>query len=194
MFCKKCGASIPDGYKFCMNCGAKADVSQPNTIKKPLNKKILVSVLGIIVGLLIISGLAIKLSGPTEKDGYFANIPWGTDIETVQKKVDKYFKCESFVSGNSVKATVQDYNGMAGLNALVSLNCDENKTLDSVHVILIIDNGYTPDELFSILAEQYNKLYTQRVYNPGAGGMWQTPNSTICTFEELYAVTFEKLS
>lgn len=194
MFCKKCGAAIPDGYKYCMNCGAKADVSQPNTTKKPLKKKVFVSILGIIVGLLIVSGLAIKLSGPTEKDGYFANIPWGTDIETVQKKVDKYFKCESFVSDNSVKATVQDYNGMTGLKALVSFDCDENNTLDSVNVILIADNGYNPDELFSILAEQYNKLYTQHVYAPGTGGIWQTPNSTIYTFEELYMVVFEKLS
>lgn len=203
MFCKKCGATIPDGYKYCMNCGAKADSSQPDITKeqdspkKPLNKKILVSIFGIIVGFLIISGLIIKLSGPTEKDGYFANIPWGTDIETVKKEFDKAFNDDSLITDhNSVLGLISDYDGMNGVTATSSFNCENNKTLNKVSVIFTTDDGcqYTTNDIIDHIIEKNNKLFGAYDNSLGYLYTWQTPNSTIdlCMLtDELFIINYE---
>lgn len=105
MICGKCGANVPDGYEFCMKCGAKIDISQADSTasavvetkpgKKRINKKVLIPVVAAIVIVLTVVAILFGMKGSAEKNGYFANIPWGTDMETVQKKVAKAFKCES---------------------------------------------------------------------------------------------------
>ena len=107
MICGKCGANVPDGYEFCMKCGAKIDISQADSTasavvetkpeKKGINKKVLIPVVAAIVIVLTVVAILFGMKGAAEKNGYFANIPWGTDMETVRKKVDTAFKCESTI-------------------------------------------------------------------------------------------------
>lgn len=76
MFCKQCGAQIPDGAKFCRNCGAKADgdntapmssvPSEANQSKGKKSKKGLV-ILGAII-LLVIIAVIIALNWEGEID------------------------------------------------------------------------------------------------------------------------------
>lgn len=204
MFCGKCGANVPDGYEFCMKCGTKIEINQletndENESSKRTNKKMLIPVIGIIVVLFIATGFIFGLKITQEKSGYFANIPWGTDIETVKKEVDKTFKCESFIGEdkNSVTAMIVDYDGMKGVTALPVFYCEDNGTLNEVSIMLTAEDksDYTEEQVIKEVVAKYDKLFGKSDNSKGFSYIWETPNSTIelVSFsEELILMTFKK--
>lgn len=204
MFCGKCGANVPDGYEFCMKCGTKIEINQletndENESSKRTNKKMLIPVIGIIVVLFIATGFIFGLKITQEKSGYFANIPWGTDIETVKKEVDKTFKCESFIGEdkNSVTAMIVDYDGMKGVTALPFFYCEDNGTLNEVSIMLTAEDksDYTEEQVIKEVVAKYDKLFGKSDNSKGFSYIWETPNSTIelVSFsEELILMTYKK--
>lgn len=204
MFCGKCGANVPDGYEFCMKCGTKIEINQletndENESSKRTNKKMLIPVIGIIVVLFIATGFIFGLKITQEKSGYFANIPWGTDIETVKKEVDKTFKCESFIGEdkNSVTAMIVDYDGMKGVTALPVFYCEDNGTLNEVSIMLTAEDksDYTEEQVIKEVVAKYDKLFGKSDNSKGFSYIWETPNSTIelVSFsEELILMTYKK--
>ena len=120
MICGKCGANVPDGYEFCMKCGAKIDISQADSTasavvetkpeKKGINKKVLIPVVAAIVIVLTVVAILFGMKGAAEKNGYFANIPWGTDMETVQKKVAKALNGKQTANSGATKFVKGDIN------------------------------------------------------------------------------------
>lgn len=208
MFCGKCGANVPDGYEFCMKCGTKVDITQTEVLtptenaapaQKKINKKVLIPVIGVIAVALIAVALIFGLKGSAEKNGYFANIPWGTDIETVQKKVDKTFKCESSIvkDKDSVIAFIENYDGMQGVNALPILYCEDKGTLNEVSITFSAEDGsrYTGEKIADELIEKYNKLFGKADSSKGYSYKWTTKNSTIelvIVSEDLIMLEFEK--
>ena len=197
MICGKCGANVPDGYEFCMKCGAKIDISQADSTasavvetkpeKKGINKKVLIPVVAAIVIVLTVVAILFGMKGSAEKNGYFANIPWGTDMETVQKKVDKAFKCESSIAGEDkdvVFASIKNYDGMKGVNPLLLLRCEDKGTLNRVSIIFTAedDSRYTGEEIADKLIGKYDKLFGKadnRTSSMGYSYNWKTKNSTI---------------
>ena len=110
MFCGKCGANIPDGYEFCMKCGTKIDMNQDNTEiehtindndkeirKKKIHKKGILLILGILIAVLLAGAGVAYTKIASVRNGYFANIAWATDIDTVKEKVDKAYNCDSII-------------------------------------------------------------------------------------------------
>lgn len=204
MFCGKCGANVPDGYEFCMKCGTKIEINQletndENESSKRTNKKMLIPVIGIIVVLFIATGFIFGLKITQEKSGYFANIPWGTDIETVKKEVDKTFKCESFIGEdkNSVTAMIVDYDGMKGVTALPVFYCEDNGTLNEVSIMLTAEDksDYTEEQVIKEVVAKYDKLFGKSDNSKGFSYIWETPNSTIelVSFsEELILMTYKR--
>ena len=96
MFCRKCGSQLPDGSAFCNKCGTKIvyleEAPQPqlppeptvngsneqaaSALKKPLSKKTLIIVFGII-GVLVIAGLiAFLIAGALKNSGQPDNSTW----------------------------------------------------------------------------------------------------------------------
>ena len=191
MFCGKCGANIPDGNEFCTKCGTKIDVSQVDSNeaavvegkaeKKAIKTNIIVSgLVGIIIIMLAV--LVFSLKDSNEKRGYFANIPWGTDFETVQKKVNKEFNCESSIAKENevLFLAKENYDDMQGVRADLIFYCEEKATLSRVEVMIVVEDGseYTGDEIADKLINKYNKLYGE-AENDGHTYEWITKNSTI---------------
>lgn len=191
MFCGKCGANIPDGNEFCTKCGTKIGVSQVDsneavvvegkTEKKAIKTNIIASVLVTIV-IIMLAVIVFSLKDSNEKRGYFANIPWGTDFETVQKKVNKEFNCELSGSkeGEVLFFVKENYDGMQGVKAYLTFYCEEKSTLSRVEVMIAVEDGseYTGDEIADKLINKYNKLYGE-AENDGHIYEWITKNSTI---------------
>lgn len=196
MICGKCGANVPDGYEFCMKCGAKIDISQADSTasavvetkpeKKGINKKVLIPVVAAIVIVLTVVAILFGMKGAAEKNGYFANIPWGTDMETVRKKVDTAFKCESTIGKgkDAVIASIKNYDGMKGVNALLLLYCKDKGTLNEVSIVFSAedDSRYTGKKIADELIGKYDKLFRKTDSSTGSSGYfyeWKTKNSTI---------------
>lgn len=208
MFCGKCGANVPDGYEFCMKCGAKLDITQAEVstptenavpVPKAINKKVLIPVIGVIAVIVVAIALMFGLKEASEKNGYCANIPWGTDIETVQKKVDKTFKCESKVGEDkdSVICSIEDYDGMKGVSALLIFYCNDNGSFNNVSASLFVDDDskYTGTKIKKELVAKYDKLFGESENSNGQSYVWETKNSTINLFaysEDFIMLTFEK--
>ena len=212
MICGKCGANVPDGYEFCMKCGAKIDISQADSTasavvetkpeKKGINKKVLIPVVAAIVIVLTVVAILFGMKVSAEKNGYFANIPWGTDMEIVQKKVDKAFKCESSIGGednDAIFAYIKNYDGMKGVNAHLILDCEDKGTLNEVSIIFTAedDSRYTCEEIADKLIGKYNKLFGKAESSTGSSGdfyIWKTKNGTIdlASSENLIMLTYKK--
>ena len=204
MFCGKCGANVPDGYEFCMKCGTKIEINQletndENESSKRINKKLLIPVIVIILVMFIAMGLIFGLKVRQEKSGYFANIPWGTGVETVKEKVDRTFKCESFIGEdeNSVSVMIADYDGMKGVTAFSVFYCKDNGTLNEVGIILTAEDesDYTGDQVIKEVVAKYDKLFGKNDNSKDFSYIWETPNSTVelVSFsEELIMMTFKK--
>lgn len=209
MYCGKCGAIIPDGYEFCMKCGTKIETPNEETaensiveaepVKKGIKKKVLIPVIAVIVVALASIVIIFGTRNNVEKNGYFANIPWGTDIETVQKDVEQFFNCESSIEEdeNLVIASIENYEGMQGVKASPILYCDDDGKLNKVSIVFTRDDNseYTGDKIADRLIEKYNKLFNTADKSEKYTHKWVTENSTIKLFkltEDFMMLQFEK--
>lgn len=204
MICPDCGNQVSDKANRCPVCGcpksaivafkeeeqAKLEESIQKQRKDKRNRilKISVPVVAAIVIVLTVVAILFGIKGAAEKNGYFANIPWGTDIKTVQKKVDKAFKCESSIGGkdkDAVIAPTKNYDGMKGVNALLVLDCKDKGTLNEVSIMFFKDDSrYTIEKIADELIGKYDKLFGKA--DGGTGSIsgfrfykWKTKNSTI---------------
>ena len=199
MFCGKCGANIPDGYEFCMKCGTKIDMNQDNTEiehtindndkeirKKKIHKKGILLSLGILIAVLLAGAGVAYTKIASVRNGYFANIAWATDIDTVKEKVDKAYNCDSIISDDRdcVMAEIEDYKEMKGVTALTGLYCKDKECLNEVTVVFLIDDDsdYTESDVVEKVTKEYNKLYGECDKNEKLdfhSYTWKTKNSYI---------------
>ena len=199
MFCGKCGANIPDGYEFCMKCGTKIDMNQDNTEiehaindndkeirKKKIHKKGVLLICGIMIAVLLAGAGVIYAKIASVRNGYFANIAWGTDIDTVKEKVDKAYNCDSSISRDrdSVIVDIENYEKMDGVSAMTILYCKEGERLNEVSTIFVIhdDSTYSESKVVKKIVEIYSKLYgkyEQEKDDECFFYTWKTKNSYI---------------
>ena len=125
MFCKECGAEIPDGSKHCSECGAKL-ANDPQTIPTEVvqkesffkkNKKVLI---GCCVGLLVIFFLVAIFSNGGGNNSHIEdkNISESDfkaqcqdlDFNTINKNADKY-KGEKYKVSGKIIQIMEDNNG-----------------------------------------------------------------------------------
>lgn len=128
MFCKECGAEIPDGSKHCSECGAKLVNDSVNVDKDVVKKESFVrknkkAFIGCCVGLfvifIIIAGIAVmgdhsssnnnhKDDGMSEED--FKNNCTVLEFNKVNKNPDN-FKGEKFKCTGKIIQIMEDSNG-----------------------------------------------------------------------------------
>ncbi len=124
MFCKECGAEIPEGAKHCQECGAKvtAPVIQSQTVVEEesffkKNKKVLI---GCCVGLFVIFLLVAIFSSSGDvsthkednnlSESDFKAQCQDLDFNTVNKNADKY-KGEKYKASGKIIQIIEDNNG-----------------------------------------------------------------------------------
>lgn len=190
MYCSKCGSKIPEGGIYCSKCGAKIDdgtligeekitdnINSSNVKRKPFIPIIIavLACLAFLVYFLISNG---------GKEEYFANIPWGTDIQDVKTKAAKYFKRDVITGdkNHSIIVTIENYLDMDGVTAAITFNCDEDDKLDNIFILATVvddDANYTDKEIFENMTKEYKKKYGEYHIKSDIIREWKTTNSTI---------------
>ncbi len=195
MFCPKCGTKIEEGGGFCTKCGNEINTTDIDVVessidetppkKKRISKKIIIPVSAIIVILLAVVVIFFGMKNPSEKSGYFANIPWGTDIETVKEKVDKIYGDGKSAIGrdkNEVISIIENYEGVPGLTACITLKCKDNGALYRVHIMFRYKDKSEYSEFTNTLIEKYNNLLGEANYEKDYLCKWTAEKSTIELF------------
>lgn len=180
MFCKECGAEIPDDSKHCKECGAslvedssntKPEVAQSNVVEKESffkkNKKILI---GCCIGLFVIfllSGVATFFFGDDSShdtlisngiDDYnmsesdFKGMCKEIDYKMLTKNSDKYYGNRTVVSGKVVQIMADKDGGIIRL-------ATDGEYDDIVAVIYSGDNDVVEDDYitaYGYVAKDYS--------------------------------------
>lgn len=185
MFCGKCGKEVPDGYEFCMNCGAKLEKAdeQVAEIVKP-KKKWIIPVVIVLAIIIVAVGAIYFVKDSQAKSGLYNNIAWGTSIEKIQEMVEKNpdNAFETIVNEEKtvVYDTVSDFYNFEHVTAMVTYECEVDSELHGVTIFIINgeDSSYTDNMIGETIIEDFDKLY-------GAHGedviskVWTTPKSKI---------------
>lgn len=183
MFCGKCGKEVPEGYEFCMGCGAKLEPT-PEQIVEPVKvKKKWIIPVAIILLVVIIAGVAIYfISENKKKSGLYNNIPWQISYEELCKLMEtkKTGEVECDDKQQIVFEIIEDYKEDVGIDAIVIYSCEDDGTLRSI--FFMISNGddseYTDSKLFDKYAEELSELYGEgKEYSVMT--TWETPKSDI---------------
>lgn len=190
MICKKCGANIPDGFAFCMQCGTKVEnketdsseengaISESLALSKTQNssrKRLYVgAAVSLVLVILVVLGILFSDGDSNAKKGYFAGIPWGTDIDTVQNQIENNFNVFNIArDGNSeIVVELYDYEGMEDVFALGGFKFNYSNGLESVGLFLGPTEGsaYWDKGFSDEIVGRYNKLYG--VSEP-SGDLWE---------------------
>lgn len=195
MYCGKCGKKLVDGYEFCMNCGAKmpatnnAGTDTGGDIKKSkgdkrsfVNKKTVICFAATIIVIAVVM-LITSIVRKKSVSEYFANIPWDTDMQTIQKMIKDKYDCEIRFSGDkeSIIAIIDDYDGMDGVSASVFLNCGASRSLNSVYALLTVEAGgqYSSEKVMELLTKKYSRAFGEPENTYGFSNSWTTKNSII---------------
>lgn len=145
MFCSKCGNQINQGEKFCSGCGTpiaqnvKAPIvktplentknksEQPKKVKKPVNKKVIISV-AVIMSIVLVTVISIAILNSIEKKEIYNSISyeWEASIPKEQPKFlsaldeTSSFECIDIVEEPKdyfiVTATISSPNILAALD------------------------------------------------------------------------------
>lgn len=201
MFCRNCGAELPESASICPKCGtavspsaepvAKEAVLQPSVSGKSSPKKkifIASAVLIIVLGLLAVAAWNFLSS---KDPGYYQNIPWGTSYEDFMQEHPKAFGSKKGDGSANVFST-EDSDPLQGFESeeiggttLLLYQFDKDglyrvswSALNSAHA----------EELIPEIIQKYNKLYgkSTRSDDPTANKdlkefnyIWKTDESSI---------------
>ena len=212
MFCGKCGASVPDGYEFCMKCGTKLNISEEaiedtlevssdeakenTSVCVKSNKKKIIILASVVV--VVIVGIFFFVTQSIKRNGLYNNVAWGTSIEEVMEIAEK--ESDDVIDGkddSKVQYAFEDYNGVKGLTLLVTYQCEGEKGLDSVGLLLLNseDGEYTDEEILDLAHEKLTKLYG-KAEDDGIHDTWNTKLSEISlsyVMDGLIAVKYQNI-
>ena len=218
MYCGKCGSKIPEGYEFCMNCGSKiespfvviakdSDCKEFRYPKRSIGKKQKVILLITLVCILLMVSVVATVfyfHKPEDDMGYFANIPWGTDIKTAEKMVEEKLEIEGDIKkekdseGNdTLHFEIKNYEGASGIDTNARLFFDSENCLNQVTVFVLQDGSdkgavkETADRLIAKFDSLYGKHYKKLEYEYN----WMAEDAAISISQltdDLLIMNFEK--
>ena len=205
MYCGKCGSKMPDGYAFCVNCGAKANTDYGASVKaaeiepvvvnydnngelvqiakKNVNKKFII--IGAAVAIAVILVIIFAFSGLGKSKGYWADIPWGTDINTAKAQLEKTYGEDEVSIGtgdynnNIFVATEKTYD-MEGVIGIFRASFDSSGL--EYGCILCApskDGDYTYNAMINEIIKNFDKKYGKHENYDTNGYRWTTSESVI---------------
>ncbi len=200
MFCRNCGAELPETASVCPECGtavsspvesaAKGTVLQPSASGKSSPKKKILIAAALLVVLGVLAFAAWKFLS-SKDPGYYQNIPWGTSYEDFMQEHPKAFGSKKGDGSANVFST-EDSDPLQGFESeeiggttLLLYQFDKDglyrvswSALNSAHA----------EELIPEIIQKYNKLYgkSTRSDDPTANQslkefnyIWKTNESSI---------------
>lgn len=191
--CSECGADISEKASVCPKCGCPAVISKEIILnqKKEKTKNIMKGVIVFAVLAIIVITVFILISRPNT-DGYYKDTRWGMSIAQVKKEMGD----GAIIDEDAVLNTIEDYDGKAGIKALISCDCTDD-SLQKVTLYLTYDDdsSYTDSDLMNEYKESFDKLYGK---SEEADGIitWDTSKSRIELYfiNKLVFITYENIT
>lgn len=199
MFCKNCGAELPENASVCPKCGTgvhspsesitKESVSAPSVPGKSASKKKVFLAAAVLI--VVLGALAVWKFLPSKDPGYYQNIPWGTSYEDLVQKHPKTIGRKN-ADGSAFLFSTENNDVLHGFEdedlggtTLLSYQFDENGLYKVSWTAL---NSATAENLIPDIIKKYNKLYgkSTRSDDPTTNKdfeeynyIWETKESTI---------------
>lgn len=199
MFCGRCGKEAPEGYKFCMSCGAELETSTEQVIENK-KRKWTIPVLVLVVVVVIVISVISVINVNQKKNGLYNNVAWGTSFDQIKKMVEKHSEDEVKVNEDKkvVFDLVENYQDFEGVNAIVFYQCNDAKKLKSVYLTVNNKEGskYTDKKLYDSFTEKFTELYGE-YEDKSYKKIWTTKKSTITlmyVMEGLLTVNYEAIT
>ncbi len=212
MICKECGANIPDGFEYCMKCGAKADalqkeistqdrVGERETVKIIGNKKRPI-IIGAIVVVVIVVAVALGNNFLGVEKTFFEDIPWGTDAETVKARIEEEFELFKPIpdydeAERTITTMFGNFEEMEGVGALCSFDFNYDNKLQSVDLFasLTDESFYTKAGMVDEIVRKYDERYGDSDFRAGFMDTytWENEDTTVvltCITEGLLHIKY----
>jgi uncharacterized protein YxeA len=172
MYCGKCGKKIPDGYEYCMYCGAK--VGNQNMVKKKKIFKIIISIIALIV--VIGGGLFLYFQFSTKNFGYLRNTKWGMSLSEV-KNTEKGNNISK--DSSTLIYLTNDNVGLEKINTTVSYSFDNGKLSKGAILVFTNETGKDSQTILDSILSAYRSLYGKEIEATGYSYSWITKKSRI---------------
>ena len=188
MFCKNCGAELPENASVCPKCGTVVSTSSESVKKSSSKKRIFIATTAFVV---ILGAFAAWFFLRPKNPGYYQNIPWGTSYEDFMQDHPSAFGRKN-ADGSANVFSTSDKDVLEGF---------ESEEFDGTTLVLYqFDkdglykvswdglNMSQADELIPEIIKKYNKLYGKatRSDDPTTNKdfkeynyIWKTKESTI---------------
>lgn len=171
MYCGKCGKKVPDGYDYCMYCGAK--IENKDITKRKKNHKKFIVIITLIVA--ICGGSFFFFQSNAKNVGYLRNTRWGMSLSEVKNTE----KGSNISNDNSTLIYLTDDNiGLEKINTTVSYSFDNGKLNKGTILVFTKDSGKDDQTVLNNVLTAYRTQYGKEKKTE-ASYQWTTPKSQI---------------
>lgn len=178
--CSECGAEISDMSASCPKCGCptQESINVNKQQKRQIAKKKVITI-GTVIAVVIILILIVNGIGNKSDDmGYYNGVEWGMSLDQVTDKLDA--ETIEYTEEDSIACSIKNYDGIDGVNALVSYDFGEDNGLHEIYVFL--DNSdlssYSTETLMNQYVDKLDELYGEHEED-GIMLVWTSEKSKI---------------
>ncbi len=184
--CPECGAEISDKAVRCPKCGYEPQMvsGQKKSDKTNQKKKIVTAFIVMVTLIAVVLVIFWGIGRSNQKKGPFPNIAWGTDVQSVYKKVQNIYSKSDMIEpftiskeDRQVAGVIKDFEGRKDVSCNVFFECKVNDALTGMDYVYLIgdDSSYTASKLESEIKNNMEKKYGQSQYD-GYSYNWETEN------------------
>lgn len=186
MFCKNCGANVPEESKFCIKCGAIVNSEELvnsssvdiNVVQPKKKKKIAIIVISILMILIIAVSVACYMYMPV-KESY----PFGASVSETEEWIEKNrsdFDIKRFKYGDAKQIFIEihNYDGFDGVtvNEVYGLFNDK---LNNVMVNFSENGTYTYTQIYDEYKNRFTKIYGEPTESGYSKTIWKMDDISI---------------
>ncbi|MBR6406738.1 MAG: hypothetical protein IKS18_11190 [Lachnospiraceae bacterium] len=122
--------------------------------------------IGRIIGIVITAAVLVfgvlltvyGIRGMKKNNGYFENIPWGTEVDEVKEIIDKKFGVDSKIRGsgrNRIDTVLPEYEGISDTEIIAHFDNKDTHGLEEVGIVF----GHADSELYEEILSRFEKRY-----------------------------------
>lgn len=181
--CPECGAKISDKAVKCPKCGYEPESVNEQKKENTNQKKKMVIAVIVVAMIAVVVGIFMGIVNNNQMNAPFPDIAWGTDVQSVYKKVQKIYSKSEMIEpftiskeDRQIAGIIKDFEGRANVSCNVFFECKVNDALTGMDYVYLIGDksSYTSSQLESEIKSNMEKRYGQPRFD-GYSYNWETP-------------------